>query len=194
MATNKPQRERGKWPLGAKIAIDLRGAVPVPKGSMKGFVVNWRPGQKQRPRAAVSDSKSAELKALAHHIRELALVELNRWQYPCAQEQPFELLLCYYLPRPNGDFSKASGELLPGARCSPWTKPDLDKLERATKDALTGLVWDDDSRVVRCVKEKRYATRTRDVGLWLEARVQPATMKELAAWQQLATNQQGARV
>ena len=188
----KQTRERGKWPAHARISLDLRGAEPVPKGSMKAFVPVWKPGQKNRPVASVTDSKSPELKAFAHHVRELALVELNRVQYPCAQEQPFELLLCFYMPRPGSDFSKATGELLGSARCSPWTKPDIDKLTRATLDALTGLVWDDDARVVRTVIEKRYATRTRDVGLWVECRVQPATMRELAVWQQLATNQQGA--
>lgn len=193
MAKPKKQlRERGKWGRGSKLVLNLTGVVPVPKGSMRAFVPAWKPGQFARPMATVSDSKSAELKALARDIRDVALRELNAYELPCAQEQPFEILLCYYLPRPGGDFSKATGELLPSARATPWAKPDLDKLERATKDALTGLVWDDDARVVRCVKEKRYASRTRDVGLWLEARVLPATMRELAEWSQLASNQQGA--
>lgn len=193
MAKPKPTlRERGKWKRGAKLALNLTGVVPVPKGSMKGFVAQWRPGQTQRPRAVVSDSKSAELKALVRDIRDVALRELNALGLPCAQGQPFELLLVFYLPRPGGDFSKATGEILPSARCTPWAKPDLDKLTRATKDALTGLVWDDDARVVRSVLEKRFSTRTRDVGLWLEVRVLPATMREQRDWQQLATNQQGA--
>lgn len=174
--------QRGKWPLGARIAIDVRGAHPVAKGSMRAFVVKGR--------AVVSDSKSAELRAFERDVRLLATTEMDRWQYPCAVEQPFEVLLCYYMPRPSGDFTK-SGELKGSARCEPWTKPDLDKLERATLDALTGIVWDDDSRVCRVVKEKRYATASRDVGVWIEVRVRAATVRELAAQQQLTT-QQGA--
>lgn len=170
-------RDRGKWRLGTKLVIDLRGAEPVPKGSMKAFNL---PGKKF---PIVTDSKTPELRAFEHNVRALASVEMDRYQLPCAQEQPFEVLLVYYLPRPNGDYLK-SGELAASARCEPWTKPDLDKLERATLDAFTGMVWDDDSRVCRVVKEKRYATRERDVGLWIEVRVRPATMRELATAQQ----------
>lgn len=170
-------RDRGRWRLGARIAIDLRGAEPVAKGSMKAFM----------PRGAkfpvVTDSKTPELRAFERDIRNLAAIEMDRAQLPCAQEQPFEVLLVYYMPRPNGDYA-ASGELRASARVEPWTKPDLDKLERATLDALTGMVWDDDSRVCRVVKEKRYATRERDIGLWIECRVRPSTMRELAEVQQ----------
>lgn len=187
MATRAAKRERGRWPLGTKLAVELYGAHPVPKGSMKAFTPTWKPGQKTRPIATVTDSKTPELRALEHHMRELAIREMDRRRLPCAQEQPFEILIAYYLARPNGDFSKASGDLLPTARVSPWVKPDLSKLVRATEDAFTGLVWDDDSRIVRTVTEKRYATRERDIGLWIEVRVQPATLRELAELRQLST-------
>lgn len=36
-------------------------------------------------------------------------------------------------------------------------KPDIDKLVRAVNDALTGIAWNDDSQVVRCVVDKDYA-------------------------------------
>jgi crossover junction endodeoxyribonuclease RusA len=36
-------------------------------------------------------------------------------------------------------------------------KPDLDKLVRAVKDALTGVLWSDDSQVVTMTVAKRYA-------------------------------------
>lgn len=41
---------------------------------------------------------------------------------------------------------------------SQWhsVKPDLDKLTRAVKDALTGIIYEDDARVVRCIVEKKY--------------------------------------
>lgn len=176
-------RDRGKWRLGQKLVLDIRSFEPVPKGSMQGFVAQWKPGQMTRPHAIVTDSKGSELRAYERDIRAFAEREMNNAGLPCAQEQPFELLLVYYLPRPNGDYNAAS-ELKPSARVEPWTKPDLSKLTRATEDALTGMVWDDDSRIVRTVTEKRYATRERDVGLWIEVRVRPATMRELAESQQ----------
>lgn len=41
----------------------------------------------------------------------------------------------------------------------PAVRPDLDKLTRAVLDALTdsGLIWSDDSQVVRLLAEKKYA-------------------------------------
>lgn len=152
---------------------------------MRGFVPAWKPGQSTRPMAVVSDSKSAELKALAKDVRMIVDVELNRLALPMAVEQPFEVLLCYYMPRAGGDFFKGTSNVRPQARATPWTKPDLDKLERATLDALTGLAWDDDSRVVRVVKEKRFATPKRDIGIWCELRVLPATVREAHEWSQL---------
>lgn len=171
--TRAATRDRGKWKLGTKIAIDLRGAEPVPKGSMKAFNI---PGKKF---PVVTDSKTTELRAFERDVRQLAAVEMDRYTLPCAQEQPFELLLVFYVARPNGDYT-AGGELKATARVTPWTKPDLSKLTRALEDALTGLVWDDDSRIVRAVLEKRYSTRERDIGLWFEVRVLPATLRELA--------------
>lgn len=36
------------------------------------------------------------------------------------------------------------------------TKPDLDNLVKSVKDAMTGLVWKDDSQVVTCRSRKEY--------------------------------------
>jgi crossover junction endodeoxyribonuclease RusA len=43
-------------------------------------------------------------------------------------------------------------------RQRPWptAKPDLDKLVRAVKDSLTGVLWRDDAQVVRVFAEKHY--------------------------------------
>jgi len=168
--TRAASRRRAPWPRGGKLVIDLRGVHPVPKGSMRGFVVNGR--------AVLSDSKSKELRALERDLREIASREMDVRDLPCAHEQPFELLIVFYLPRPGGDFDK-HGEVRGTARATPWTKPDLSKLERALEDAMTGMCFDDDARIVRKVSEKRYATKERDIGLWVELRVLPATMREV---------------
>lgn len=39
----------------------------------------------------------------------------------------------------------------------PTKRPDLTKLVRAAEDALSGIVWVDDSQVVACSHTKRYA-------------------------------------
>lgn len=171
--------DRAPWPKDASIVVDISGTVPAPKGNMRGFVHNGR--------AVLTDSKSAELKRFASSMREAASMQMAFAGLRCAVEQPFALTMAFYLPRPNGDFGKGknAGKLTPSARVTPWVKPDLDKLQRAALDALTGIVYDDDSRVVRLVVEKKFAGARHDVGLWLEAKVLPPTLSIADLWAQI---------
>lgn len=68
---------------------------------------------------------------------------------------PVELRATFYLPRPAGHLGKKG--VRPSAPKYPATKPDLSKLVRAIEDALTGIVYVDDARIVRHVIYKRYA-------------------------------------
>ncbi len=54
--------------------------------------------------------------------------------------------LTFYLPRPPSVTD-----------AWPQTKPDIDKLTRATFDAMEGIVFDNDSRVVELEVSKHYA-------------------------------------
>lgn len=58
------------------------------------------------------------------------------------------LAVLFELPRPTS---------LPKRVTAHTKKPDLDKLARAVKDALKGIVWKDDSQVVEIFTRKRYA-------------------------------------
>jgi len=62
---------------------------------------------------------------------------------------PVELEVMFYLDRP----STVSAVKRP----QPTVPPDLDKLIRGVGDALTGVVYDDDSQVIRCLGWKVYA-------------------------------------
>lgn len=54
-----------------------------------------------------------------------------------------------------------AGELIP------TTKPDLDNIVKAVKDACNKVVWRDDSQVVDLVAKKRYGTAPRvEVEIW----------------------------
>jgi crossover junction endodeoxyribonuclease RusA len=55
----------------------------------------------------------------------------------------------FFLPRPAS---------LPKRIRHHTVRPDIDKLERAVFDALTGVLWHDDSQVVESHKYKRYDT------------------------------------
>jgi len=64
---------------------------------------------------------------------------------------PVELRLTFARPRPQGHLHagrKNAGEVKASAPEFPTTKPDLTKLTRAVEDALTGVVWKDDSQIV----------------------------------------------
>jgi Holliday junction resolvase RusA-like endonuclease len=43
-------------------------------------------------------------------------------------------------------------------------KPDASKLQRSTEDALTGLAYDDDARIVGCSCEKRWCVESEAPG------------------------------
>lgn len=78
----------------------------------------------------------------------------------------------FRLKRPAGHYSKATGLLLPSAPEWPIVKPDKDKLMRATKDALKGLVFDDDSRVCESFERKVYADPGKE-GAWIRIETLP---------------------
>lgn len=69
-------------------------------------------------------------------------------------EGPVAVRLVFWLPRPAGHFGKRG--LLPSAPAFPAVKPDLDKLVRSCFDALSGIGYTDDARVVSLETEKRY--------------------------------------
>ena len=75
---------------------------------------------------------------------------------------PLKLTVEYRLLRPQGHYGtgRNSGVLKPKYKC-PYqaVKPDLGKLTRAVEDALTGVVWRDDSRVSIHATRKVYVDR-----------------------------------
>ena len=178
MGASKVSRERGTWKPKTEIVIDFRGAEPVSKGSMKAFI----PRGGKFP--VITDSHASELRVFERDIRLIATREMDRRALPCATHQPFELHAVFYLPRAAGHFTVANA-LKPTAPATPWGKPDWDKLSRAAGDAMTGIVYDDDCRIVRAVIEKRFATADRDVGMWIRLRVLPGSIAEVAAAAQL---------
>jgi crossover junction endodeoxyribonuclease RusA len=58
------------------------------------------------------------------------------------------------------DFALQRPKSLPKRTSQHLKKPDIDKLARAVLDALTGILYRDDSEVVRLDVTKRYAAPT----------------------------------
>lgn len=88
--------------------------------------------------------------------------ELIRYQAlahrpPKLLDGPLSLEATFYLVRPKSK---------PKKRLYPDTKPDLDNLEKAVCDALEGLIYVNDSRIVDKVVRKRYGDPPRvEVGI-----------------------------
>lgn len=61
-------------------------------------------------------------------------------------DEPLELYVIFYLPRPKS-----------ATRTHPAVMPDVDKLLRAVCDSLSGIIYVDDSRIIRATAVKAYA-------------------------------------
>jgi Holliday junction resolvase RusA-like endonuclease len=68
---------------------------------------------------------------------------------------PVWVVLLFRVPRPAGHYGTRN-TLRASAPDRPAVRPDVDKLARAVLDACTGIIWEDDSRVVGMVASKIY--------------------------------------
>jgi Holliday junction resolvase RusA-like endonuclease len=115
--------------------------VPAPKGSMKAFM---RPGM----RVPIVTHDNLKTKPWTETLKWAAKEAVNGNIIPMA-EGPLCLQVWFNMPRPKS---------LPKRVEHHTKKPDLDKLVRCVKDALTGIVWTDDAQVVEEHAYKGYAT------------------------------------
>jgi crossover junction endodeoxyribonuclease RusA len=83
--------------------------------------------------------------------------------------EPIYLHLLFRFRRPKGHWN-AKGELKPSAPKAITTRPDLDKLCRSTLDALTGVLFADDSQVAFLVASKEYCLPGELEGCQIEIR------------------------
>jgi Holliday junction resolvase RusA-like endonuclease len=101
------------------------------------------------------------------HLVDVNHAPLRAWRGAIAHEiglstvltGPVFVKLDFFLSRPKGHFGTGRNEntLKPSAPVWPKTKPDLDKLVRACLDAMTGMVYADDSQVAALAVTKNYA-------------------------------------
>jgi Holliday junction resolvase RusA-like endonuclease len=79
-------------------------------------------------------------------------------------EHPLHVSLRFSFLRPKSHLKK-NGELRKGAPVAMTRKPDIDKLVRPVLDALTGIVWRDDSQVTSHYADKSYGPQN---GVWVK--------------------------
>lgn len=120
--------------------------LPRPKGSLRGFA--FRKGARLGVRMTEGNADTVKpwMSSIAWAAREAGA------RVPSAG--PLGVSVTFVLPRPKSH-SGAQG-VKASAPPYPAGKPDVDKLVRAVLDALTGIVWLDDSQVVWLKAEKAY--------------------------------------
>jgi crossover junction endodeoxyribonuclease RusA len=136
------------------ITVVVRG-LPAPKGSAQAFF-NKRTG---RAHVVTGGAKSTRERMKTWHasVRDAVIGFLGDGRSePLFVDRALHLTVTFWMPRPSGHWSTKGG-VLPSAPAYPAKKPDLDKLLRCTCDALTGIAYDDDSRVVQMSALKSWA-------------------------------------
>ena len=118
---------------------------PEPQGSTRAFIPKgWK-----RP---IITSTNKALKPYRQEVSSVALSTVALNPLPFGKHEPAELTVRFYFLRPPS---------IPKKRTEHVVKPDLDKLVRAVKDSLKGIVYCDDSQVVAVDAKKHYGTPER---------------------------------
>lgn len=107
-----------------------------PQGSVRAFMVGGKP-------RLTSDNE--KMKPWRQQVGWAALEA--RGEFFAHRNTPVRAIYSFYLAPP---------QKLPKGRTRATAKPDVDKLIRAISDALTGVVWEDDSQLVEVTAKKQY--------------------------------------
>lgn len=119
---------------------------PVPQGSMRAFV----PKGWTRPIITAANSKT---KPWRQEVAGTADTEIFNSDFkPLMNCEPVYVRIEFYFERPKSTKASVVHKI---------TKPDVDKLLRSVLDALTGIVFKDDSQVIECEILKRFGSPAR---------------------------------
>lgn len=123
---------------------------PVPQGSWVPFI------SKSTGRAMAKPSNEKELNAWRKLVADTANACRPPWLHE-PYDGPVYVKLVYVRRRNDSDYLADGVTLRKGAPRYPATAPDVDKLTRAMLDALTGVAFTNDARVVGAPDLKRFA-------------------------------------
>jgi Holliday junction resolvase RusA-like endonuclease len=140
------------------------------------FVVEGAPGPKGSPRVYIRDRWGQPLRApkvRADSDKTEAWAEAVAWAAKIAmrgrkpfKDVPLALEVVFYFEHQKKHLT-AGGAMRKSAPLAPMWKPDGDKLQRTTQDAMQGIVFDEDSRFVDWHGAKRYGKKA---GVWIWVR------------------------
>lgn len=143
-------------PIGA-IIIEITGH-PIGKGRARANVVRSKGGgiaTGKNGRPIVKHYTPEKTRRWEEDARQLARMEMMHRE---PLTGPVEITIDAILAVPKS-WAKWKKEAAEAGAILPTSKPDLDNIEKAAKDALNGIVWIDDAQVVDTNKRKRYGTR-----------------------------------
>ena len=83
---------------------------------------------------------------------------------------PLEVEFIFAMPRPKGHYTP-KGVLRASAPVHHTTRPDVLKLSRSTEDALTGVIWLDDSQTVTLHATKRFVSTDEGCGCYITVKL-----------------------
>lgn len=122
--------------------------IPAPQGSTRAFI----PKGWSRPIITAANKKT---KPWRQEVAGAALTAMEEDLLSCAGRNiAFRLIVVFRFQRPK---SVKAGVL------EKTTKPDTDKLIRSVLDALTGILWEDDSQVVEIIARKEFGTPSAEI-------------------------------
>lgn len=200
------------WPDSELILEASIPGEPVPAGSKRGTAARFKNEQKrwristwfdnqghQHAKINVSDVNASKLKKRAKVV-EAAIVEAiaaTGFRMP-EKDAPLGAVVTIYRQRGKGHYrsGKYDSILKPTAPAFPATPPDTTKLWRALEDSLTGLLWHDDSRVVRQLVTEEFVHRWEEPRIDFQLWKLPETVADLAPElrEALATDEQATLI
>jgi Holliday junction resolvase RusA-like endonuclease len=141
-----------------RVSFFVRGR-PQPAGSKRAFPIRRKEGGGwiATGKVAVVDD-NPKTKGWQAEVAYAGALAMDAIGVTLPWEDPLGLAVTFTLRRPKGHFGtgRNARNLKPTAARWPTVKPDATKLLRAIEDALTGIVWTDDARVVEQLAIKRY--------------------------------------
>jgi Holliday junction resolvase RusA-like endonuclease len=131
------------------ITITVHG-LPAPQGS------------KRHLGNGVMIESSAKVKPWRQDVKHAALAIVDNLPDWTVLDGPLAVAMTFSFDRPKGHYRTGRNAhlLRAAAPHRPAGMPDLSKLARSTEDALTGVVWKDDARVVEYVALGKWYAET----------------------------------
>lgn len=153
-AADLPAVELAVFVPSAAADMGTRAGSPAAQGSKeyKGHVRSRKTGRMVPNLQEVSAAVAPWRTLIAAHVA-------PRWRPRPPMAAALGLRLEYVMPRPIGTSKRHTPPAI--------KRPDLDKLQRAVFDSLTGIVWRDDSIIIDVHATKRLAEVGEQPGCWI---------------------------